>query len=85
MESNIDYPYMGKYGILTKPFARSDQFVFDGIDKVPLSKKEIMLAESMMNMMNNKNIQKKYSNGLERAKDFDVKNITKRVDKLLGI
>lgn len=41
-----------------------------------------MLAELMIKMIEDEELRKKYSNGLERAKDFDVEKIIKKWEKL---
>ena len=70
-----EYPYFGKYGILTKPF--EDNVVFKTLEKKSLSEEEEVLAKTMLYIRENNNIRKKYSNGLERAKDFNINNIIK--------
>jgi len=76
-----EYPYFGKYGILTKPF--EDKVFFKTLKEKSLSEEEEMLAETMQKMKENGKMRKKYSNGLERAKDFDIKNIVKKWEEIL--
>ncbi|ADG14108.1 glycosyl transferase group 1 [Methanocaldococcus infernus ME] len=71
----INYPYYGKYGILTKPFPR--RYIFKTLDEEPLIEEEKILAELMIKIIKDKELREKYSNGLERAKDFDIDKIVK--------
>jgi len=80
IDAKIDYPYYGKYGILTKPFPR--EYIWKSLDERPLIEEEKMLAELMIKMIEDEELRKKYSNGLERAKDFDVEKIIKKWEKL---
>ncbi len=80
INDKIDYPYYGKYGILTKPFPR--EYIWKSLDEKPLIEEEKMLAELMIKMIEDEGLRKKYSNGLERAEDFDVEKIIKEWEKL---
>ena len=72
----MDYPYYGKYGILTKPFPR--ETIFKSLDEKPLIEEEKMLVDLMIKIIEDEELRKKrYSNGLERAKDFDVNKVIK--------
>ena len=82
LEEEIKYPYFGKYGILMEVFEEKEQ-IFKTIDEVPLSKQEEELANIMIRMMNDEKLQKRYSNGIERAKDFNCKKIMKLWEKVL--
>ncbi|ADG14109.1 glycosyl transferase group 1 [Methanocaldococcus infernus ME] len=83
----INYPYYGKYGILTKPFPR--RYIFKTLDEEPLIEEEKILAELMIKIIKDKELREKYSNGLERAKDFDIDKIVKEwegvIKKVLNI
>jgi len=81
IEEKIDYPYFGKYGILSKPF--NHEVFFKTIEKKPLSDKEEMFANLMIKMMENHNLQKKYSFGIERVKDFDTDKIIKEWEEII--
>ncbi len=81
LEEKVSYPYYGKYGILTKPFPR--RYIFKTLDEEPLIEEEKMLADLMIEMIENKDLRKKYSNGLERVKDFDVKKIVKEWEEVI--
>ena len=82
IDNNIDYPYFGKYGILTKPFPR--MFIWEDLDEKPLIEEEKKLFDLMIKMIEDENLKTRYSNGLERAKDFDIGKISKEWEKLLG-
>ena len=73
INEEIIYPYYGRYGILIKPF--SEKFIWNDINEEPLTKEENLLANLMIKIIENKNLRKKYSNGIKRAKNFDVENI----------
>ncbi|AAB99063.1 capsular polysaccharide biosynthsis protein M [Methanocaldococcus jannaschii DSM 2661] len=75
ISDKIDYPYYGKYGILTKPFSR--EFIWQDLNEKPLIEEEKMLADLMIKMIEDEDLRKRYSNGLERAKDFDIEKIIK--------
>ena len=68
IEEKIDYPYFGKYGILIKPFPR--KCIFKDLEEKSLIEQEKQLAELMIRMIEDKELRKRYSYGLERAKDF---------------
>ena len=82
IDNNIDYPYFGKYGILTKPFPR--MFIWNDLDEKPLIEEEKILFDLMIKMIEDENLKTRYFNGLERAKDFDIGKISKEWEKLLG-
>lgn len=75
IDKKVKYPYYGEYGILTKPFPR--KFIWKTLEEEPLIEEEKMLADLMVEMIENKELRKKYSKGLKRAKDFDTKKIIK--------
>ena len=81
INGKIKYPYYGKYGILIKPFPR--EFIWNDLRERPLIEEEKILADLMIKMIEDENLRKKYSKGLERAKDFDVKKIMKKWEKLI--
>ena len=81
IEEKIYYPYYGKYGILTKPFPR--KFIFKSLEEEPLIEEEKLLSELMVKMIENESLRKKYSSGLERAKDFDVDKIVKEWENVI--
>jgi len=81
IDEKIDYPYMGKYGILIKNF--DHEMDFKTIEEKPLSKEEKMLTEMMMKIKDDAILRQKYSKGLDRSKDFDVDKIIQKWEKLL--
>ncbi len=81
ISARIKYPYYGKYGILTQPFLENED-TRKTLNEESLTKKEIELSNIMLNIINIKKLQKKYSKGLERAREFDIKNIIKNWKKL---
>jgi len=80
-EYDFTYPYYGKYGILTKPF--DNKQIFKTLEEKPLSSEEEMFSKSMMNLIENKNLRKKFSNQFERVKDFEVDKIIKKWENIL--
>ncbi len=81
VNEKIQYPYYGEYGILTKPFPR--KFIWDDLKERPLIEEEKMLANLMIEMIKDKNLRRRYSNGIKRAKDFDIEKIIKEWEKLM--
>ena len=81
IEEKIKYPHRGKYGVLLKTFDEPNNF--SDLKEKPLTKEEKKLTETMLEMMKNKDLQKKYSKGLKRAKDFDKHKIIKEWEDAL--
>ena len=81
VNEKIKYPYFGKFGMLTKPFP--NQRIFKTLNEKKLIEEEEMLAKLMIKIIEDKSLITKYSNGLERAKDFDTKNIIKEWEKII--
>ena len=82
INDKISYPYYGKYGILTKPLPR--EMIFKSLDEKPLIEEEKMLADLMIKMIEDEKLREKYSNGVERARDFDVEKIIKEWEKIIN-
>ncbi len=82
LDSNIEYPHLCRYGILTNPFNRES--IFEGLDEVPLLESEQMLTDSMLKIIESPELVKKCSNGLEFALELDNKLIVKKWQNLLG-
>ena len=78
----IDYPYFGRYGILIKPFPR--EYIFKDLEERPPIEGERQLAELMIRMIEDDELRKRYSNGSERAKDFDVEKIVKEWGRVIN-
>ncbi len=81
IEEKIKYPHRGKYGVLLKTFDEPNNF--SDLKEKPPTKEEKKLTETMFEMMKNKDLQKKYSKGLKRAKDFDKHKIIKEWEDVL--
>jgi len=81
-KKKINYPYLGKYGILTKPFKR--EFIFKTLNEEPLNEEENVFADLMIKMIEDKNLRARYSHGLERAKDFDLDEINIKIENLIN-
>lgn len=77
----ISYPHFGKYGVLTKPF--ENKIFFKTLQEKPLSQEEKMFSEWMINMYENEDLRKEYSNQTKRAEDYDVSNVIKKWEKLI--
>jgi glycosyltransferase involved in cell wall biosynthesis len=78
IERSIEYPHYGKYGILNKTFRNIDCNNMDKIIAKSLSNEEIMFAKLMIEILENDDLRKKYSFGIERANDFDIEKISER-------
>ena len=81
INKKINYPYYWKYWILIK--TPKKEFIWDDLEKKELTKEEKILANSMIEIIENKNLEKKYSNWLERAFDFDNEKIIREWDKII--
>lgn len=66
LNQEIKYPHFGEYGILTEPFGKKWKSSKDEIDY-----KEQILSNLMIKFIENPNLREKYSNGLDRAQNFD--------------
>lgn len=73
MGEEVDYPYYGEYGILSKPFDQN--MSLESIDEKALTEEEKTLAHAMMKVMENERLRERYSNGVERVKDFEPEKI----------
>lgn len=78
VSEKITYPYYGKYGILVNSF-NSKKF-----ETTSSSEKEDELANTMIRVMDDYNLRLKYSNGLERAYDFDEETIIKQWEDVIN-
>lgn len=73
LDKKIFYPYYGEYGILVRTFYKDKD-----------NKKEIdQLSESMNKIIKDKKLKEKYNNIYTRAKDFELKKITKEWEKII--
>jgi glycosyltransferase involved in cell wall biosynthesis len=81
INNKINYPYYGRYGILTKPFPR--EFIWENLDKKPLLEEEKLLADLMIEMIEDESLRRKYNKSLERAKDFDIEKIIKEWEEII--
>lgn len=73
IEEKVEYPYYGEYGILTETF--EDLVFFKTLEEKPLSNREVVFAEAMIELMLDEELRGRYSNGVERVKDFEVEKI----------
>jgi len=73
LTQKIEYPYFGRFGILTKPFSTTKEN--DKRMNIPLSKEGEMLQNLMIKIIEEKELRQNYSNGIRRAKDFDENKI----------
>jgi len=80
-ETNLSYPYYGEYGILTDSF--EEKLEFRTLEEKPLSKSEKVFSEAMLNLMEDKSLREKYSDQLERVKDFKIDKIIKKWEEIL--
>jgi len=81
LDDNITYPFFGNYGILCKPFP--NEFNYKTLKEAPLDLSEKILCNSMIKIMEDSDLKKKYSAGLIRAQNFDEKKIINQWNNLL--
>jgi len=81
IEEDVEYPYFGRYGILIKPFPR--EYLFEDLKERPLIEQEKVLAELMIRMIEDEELRRRYSRGLERARDFDIEGIIRRWEEVI--
>ncbi len=81
LNEELDYPYLGKYAILSHPLP--NELLLKGTDEVPLKRPEEELADSMIKIMEDKKLRKKYSKGQIIAFNFDKEKILTQWSKLL--
>ena len=70
---SLKYPFLGEYGILTRPFSLNDEPKL----KFPLFNSEKSLADAMKLVLKNPELIERYSRGIERAKIFHTDEIIK--------
>jgi len=80
INEKIKYPYYGRYGVLIPVFDR--EIILDSIEVSPLNKKEQILFEEMLKISKEKKLLRKYSKGINRAKDFDIGKMSKSLKQL---
>ncbi|MGB9978578.1 glycosyltransferase [Methanobacterium sp.] len=78
IDQEINYPYFGEHGILIKPFEKKWKDSEEKLDNI-----EEMLYDLMIKMIENPDLRKEYSKGLNRAKDFDKDKIINQWEKLI--
>lgn len=77
IHQKINYPYFGKYGILIEPFEKKWKTSRDKINP-----REKIFSELMIKFIEDPNLRKKYSCGLNRAKNFDKEKIIDKWEEL---
>ncbi len=78
LDQLVDYPYFGEYGILIEPFEKKLKSSNDKLDA-----KEQMLSNLMIKFIEDPNLRKKYSYGLDRARNFDEHMIIDQWERIL--
>lgn len=81
-KEEISYPYHGKYGILSHPF--HNKLLIENLEEHPLSRAEEIMADLMIEIIENLKLRKRYSNGKEMARNFDKYKIIKEWEYLLN-
>ncbi|HOI71136.1 MAG TPA: glycosyltransferase [Methanobacterium sp.] len=81
LDTEIEYPYKGEYGILTQNFP--NELLLKGTDEVRLIQSEEILSDLMIKIIEDEELRKKYSNGLLLAENYDVQKILTQWNKLL--
>ncbi len=79
--AKIEYPYMGRYGILTKPFVAETGF--RTLNDRGLTREETMLGRLMAQVKVNEKIRDRYSDTSVRVKDFDRLTVVRKWEELL--
>lgn len=78
VDDKINYPYYGKYGIFTEPFEPKETE-----RESEISRKEEIMARIMTEIIKNKKLKERYSNGFKRAVDFDADSIISNWIKII--
>lgn len=81
LKEEINYPYYGEYGILTHPF--TNELIFKDIEEVPLNSSEEILADLMIEIIEDPKIREKYSKGSRIAQNFHKDKIIKEWETIL--
>ena len=81
LNEKIKYPYFTDYGILLNNFEK--KFCFKSTEEKRLSNSEKDLSKIILKFIEDKDLQKKYLNGIKRAKDFDINRIINKWEELL--
>lgn len=81
LDAEIEYPYYGDYGILTRNFP--NKHIFNTLNEYPLSEKEISLSEQMVKIIEDSNLRENYSKGELLAEKFDNEKIISQWNDLL--
>ncbi|MFO7792180.1 MAG: glycosyltransferase [Candidatus Saliniplasma sp.] len=79
-DEEIEYPFFGKFGILTKPFR--DSVLFKTLKQKSLSEEETILFKLMKDLKDNEKYRKPYSSASRRVKDFDRDKIVEQWEEL---
>ncbi len=81
LDKAVNYPYLGKHAILTKPFP--NELIFKNLEESPLNESEKMFRDMMIKIIKDPDFKEKYSNTRELANNFSYKKILKEWDDLL--
>ena len=79
-DKEIEYPYFGRYGILSKPFDLDTGL--DTLKKRKLTQEEKMLAKLMILVIANDQIRERYSHTSRRIRDLDRTSVVKKWEEL---
>lgn len=71
LDTNLEYPYLGQYGILTRPFSINQEPRLE----FPLSKSEKSLSDAMKLIIKSPELIERYSKVIIKAKKFDKNKI----------
>ncbi len=82
LDEKIDYPYLGKHAILTRPFNR--KIFFKNLQEKPLNQTEKTFSDTMIRIIEDSNLRENYSNGRVRAESFSHHQIIKKWDEILN-
>jgi glycosyltransferase involved in cell wall biosynthesis len=82
LNQSLIYPYQGKWWILSQNFENKE--IWQDTTEMPLSGAERKFLQVMEQIYLDEKLRKKYSNWLERVKDFDIEKIVKEWENLLN-
>ena len=81
LDETINYPYLGEHAILTKPFP--NKIISKTINEVSLIEPEQALADTMIEMIEDPDLRKKYATGHSITRNFAKEKIVTQWDRLL--
>jgi glycosyltransferase involved in cell wall biosynthesis len=81
LDETINYPYLGEHAILTEPFP--NKIISKTLNEVSLIEPEQILADIMIEMIEDPDLRKKYAHGHSITRNFAKEKIITQWKKLL--